>query len=90
MQRYDEAYVDLVSKLNSAFDKKKDDNRIGLNSFDKITKEKQKFIEDMPYEEIRKVAMKVRSGIKDIGYLTDQEHMMIMAFIMMMSFKSII
>lgn len=79
MQRYDEAYVDLVSKLNSAFDKKKDDNRIGLNFFDKIYKEKQKFIEDMPYEEIRKIAMKVRSGIKDIGYLTDKEQMMIMS-----------
>lgn len=77
MQRYDEAYVELVSKLNSAFDKKKDEKRTHLSYFEKVDAEKQQFIENMPYEEIRKVAMKVRSAVKDIEYLTETEKMLI-------------
>lgn len=77
MTRYDETYLELISKLNSAFDKKKEENRADLHAFDKINMESQKFIEDLPYEEIRKIALKVRFNVTEIGYLTDKEKFLI-------------
>ena len=73
MQRHDEDYKQVISKLNGAFEQNKQDQAVNPGIFDKMDSEKQKLIEELPYEEIRKIGMKVHSKITDISYLTKEE-----------------
>lgn len=73
MYRYDGDYRNLVSKLNSAYARCQSKKTVNLSSFDKMSSEKQKFIEELPYEEVRKIGEKIRSNVTDISYLTKDE-----------------
>lgn len=79
MRRYDEDYVSLVKKLNNAFAESQNSKVDSLEAFARMNGEKQKLVDDMPYEEIRKISFKVHSKITDINYLTQDEEMLVKA-----------
>lgn len=76
-RRYDSDYQCLISKLNDAFSDSKNEKAANLTVFHNVVPEKQKLIEEMPYEELRKIQGKIRSGVEDIAYLTEKEKEML-------------
>lgn len=73
MRRYDEDYKNLVTRLNQAYAQSQGDGTVNLDLFEKMDAEKQNYIENMPYLDIRRIGSKVRSNVLDIGYLTKEE-----------------
>ena len=60
----EEDYKDAVQKLACAFEKKQEDEKKKkLELFDRMTTEKEKFIENIPYEELKRISDKVCSKI---------------------------
>lgn len=74
----EEDYKDAVQKLACAFEKKQEDEKKKkLELFDRMTTEKEKFIENIPYEELKKISDKVCSKITNIRYLTEAEKLLL-------------
>lgn len=77
MQRYDENYRNLILKINDAFTQNQNTVSARLEAFEKVEAEKKKFIENMPYEEIRKIGAKIRTSVTDVSYVTEEEEELI-------------
>lgn len=74
-KRYDKDYQHLIEKLNDLFmmDKDEGEEKAALEPLKGIFVEKQKQIENMPLDELRKIKTKVRVGVTDIDYLDEKE-----------------
>lgn len=75
--RYDEEYTYFLSKLNDTYERNKSERGRDSEAFKDILPDKQKLIDEMPYEEFRKVKAKIRYGVTDIGYLTNKEQLLL-------------
>lgn len=76
-ERYDEEYWYFISKLKDSFSQNRNDRSVNLTVFDRLKPEKRKLIEDMPLEELERIASKVSADVKDIDYLTQDERLLL-------------
>lgn len=73
MQRYDEDYRNLVSKLNSAYEQSRNNAPAYMAAFGRMNADNRELIEGMSAEEVRKIGAKIRANVTDISYLTKDE-----------------
>lgn len=76
-EKYDEEYWYFITKLKDSFSQNRNDRTVNLTAFDKLKPEKRKLIEDMPLEELKKIAAKVSADVVDIDYLTQDERLLL-------------